>query len=245
MSGRIEYYLIPIKKITCNQPRSEYPEQRINDLAQKILATGVLLEPLVVVRSGSQSYSLLDGALNYHAAAKARELSPRDAEMVSAFVVESADLTATEEQLQILKSQVTPPLPPEPTAPVENAKKTVDTPNSRPDSEFLLSLIQSQDKKISQLVSAFEVSTQKQDKQVSQLISAFEVSIQKQDQQISQLISVIEALSSSKSDPKEPYQKLTINELKCLAQEHKLKVPSKAKKSQIIDLLIQKSIPPS
>ena len=236
MMKNIDFRLIPIEEVNYDKPNTQFPENEVDRLAQSILETGGLLFPLVVTPTGIESYKLLQGGLNYYAALKAQEKDPRAAEMVSAFVVESDDLAVTEAQLQILSGLTASPPPtsvsPDPDPPildlkppVDHIKTTVD--NSELSSELLLSLIQSQEKQLSQLVSTFEALTQSQEKRFSQLMN------------------VLEKLSASqgKADPPKSKPKLTKDALKQIAQKHGLKVSSKDTKDQIIELLRQNSIP--
>jgi len=80
------YYLVDVADIKPSKPASAFDQREIESLAQSILATGQLLSPLVVQENGPMDYSVLSGDLEYYAAARARQLDPRAAEMVSAFV---------------------------------------------------------------------------------------------------------------------------------------------------------------
>jgi hypothetical protein len=68
------------------------------------LESGGLLSPIVLKQTGPESYEVLAGDLEYHAAARAKELDPRKGEMVSAYVVPPQNQAAA-------VAQVTPATP--------------------------------------------------------------------------------------------------------------------------------------
>lgn len=120
-----EYYLVDVKSITSKTPRSAFKVDEIDKLAQSILSAGGLLSPLLLKQTGMESYEVLIGDLEYYAAARAKELDPRAAEMVNAFVVPN-DLTKTAlNQFDILKktsdSQAPASKSPETTPPQKSA----------------------------------------------------------------------------------------------------------------------------
>jgi hypothetical protein len=78
--------LVTVRDIQPQTSRAEHPPETIEQLARGILAAGGLARPLVVRQTGMESFALLEGELAYHAAARARELDPVQAEAVLAFV---------------------------------------------------------------------------------------------------------------------------------------------------------------
>lgn len=98
-----EYYLVDVKSITAKAPRSAFKVDEIDTLAQSILASGGLLSPLLLRQTGMESYEVLVGDLEYYAAARAKELNPRAAEMVNAFVVPNDLAETAVKQIEALK----------------------------------------------------------------------------------------------------------------------------------------------
>ncbi|KPQ32788.1 MAG: ParB-like nuclease domain [Phormidesmis priestleyi Ana] len=98
-----EYYLVDVKSITTKAPRSSFKVDEIDALAQSILSSGGLLSPLLLKQTGIESYEVLAGDLEYYAAARAKELNPRAAEMVNAFVVPNDLAETAVKQLEALK----------------------------------------------------------------------------------------------------------------------------------------------
>ncbi len=108
-----EYYLVDVKSITSKVPRSDFKVDELETLAQSILAAGGLLSPLLLKQTSIESYEVLAGDREYYAAVRAKELDPRAAEMVNAFVVPEESAEAAIEQFKALHetttSQANPP----------------------------------------------------------------------------------------------------------------------------------------
>lgn len=83
----MNFSLVDVKSITSNEPRSNFSEADLENLADIIIETGGIIRPLVVKVTGVESYTVVDGHCEYYAAVRAREKNPRQAEMVNAFVI--------------------------------------------------------------------------------------------------------------------------------------------------------------
>jgi ParB family chromosome partitioning protein len=79
--------IIPVKKITCNQPL-QFSDNELEKAAQSILESKGIINPVVVRRTSLKSYELVDGVFEYYAAARAREINPFQGEMITAFIIE-------------------------------------------------------------------------------------------------------------------------------------------------------------
>lgn len=99
-----EYYLVPLKQVTTSAQTTTSVEI-IDQLVQSRAAAGTFVQPVVVVRTGPQSYELVHGSAVYEAALKFKQLEPRLGEMVPAFVVEGGSLEAAKHQLELLGSK--------------------------------------------------------------------------------------------------------------------------------------------
>ncbi len=82
-----KYYLVDVKSITSKVARSSFKVDELEKIAQNILTSGGLLSPLLLKQTGIESYDVVAGDLEYYAAVRAKEINPRVAEMVNAFVV--------------------------------------------------------------------------------------------------------------------------------------------------------------
>jgi len=85
----INFSLVDVKSITSNEPRSNFAEADLENLADIIIEAGGIIRPLVLKAIGIESYTVIDGHFEYYAAVRAREKSPREGEMVNAFVIDS------------------------------------------------------------------------------------------------------------------------------------------------------------
>ena len=101
-------YLVDVSGITSTVPRSAFDADQVESLAQSILESGGLLSPIVLKQTGPESFEVLAGDLEYHAAARAKELDPRKGEMVNAYVVPPQNQAAAVEQVNRAKPTVRP-----------------------------------------------------------------------------------------------------------------------------------------
>lgn len=99
---KLQPSLVVTRKIEAATPRAAHETDKVEALAQLIVEAGALCHPLIVERSGVETYRLLEGELAYHAAARAKELDPLTAESVLAFVVEPEQGKALRRQLTML-----------------------------------------------------------------------------------------------------------------------------------------------
>ncbi|MBD2516746.1 chromosome partitioning protein ParB [Nostoc sp. FACHB-973] len=83
----INFSLVDVKSITSNEPRSNFAEADLENLADIIIETGGIIRPLVLKVIGMEIYTVVDGHFEYYAAVRAREKNPRQGEMVNAFVI--------------------------------------------------------------------------------------------------------------------------------------------------------------
>lgn len=96
------YYMVDVKSITSKVPRSKFKVDEIEKVAQSILASGGLLSPLLLEQTDAEAYEVVAGDFEYYAAVRAKEISPREAEMVNAFVIPSKTVEKAVEQFQAL-----------------------------------------------------------------------------------------------------------------------------------------------
>ncbi|MDY6940643.1 MAG: hypothetical protein SWY16_23665 [Cyanobacteriota bacterium] len=111
-----EYYLVDVKSITSKVARSEFDVAELETLAQSILEAGGLLSPLLLKQTDIESYEVLAGDREYYGAVRAKEINPRAAEMVNAFVIPAKLEDAATRQFSALHS-VSPTTTSEPAPP--------------------------------------------------------------------------------------------------------------------------------
>lgn len=106
--------LVTVRDIQPRTSRAEHPPETVELVARRILEAGALARPLVVRQTGLESFELLDGELAYHAAARARELDPVQAEAVLAFLATRDNEAELLQQLTLLSPQAEPGANPAP-----------------------------------------------------------------------------------------------------------------------------------
>lgn len=96
--------LITVKNTQSNLPRSSFPADDIEQAAQAILDAEGIINPIVVKRTGIESYEVIAGHFEYYAAVRAREINPRQGEMISAYIVGSDKEVAVKTQIELLRN---------------------------------------------------------------------------------------------------------------------------------------------
>ena len=98
----IRFYLVDVKDIVSDVDRSQFNETELEQIADKILATGCLVSPLLLKQTGLMRYEVLERHFEYYAAVRANEKDEKRllSGMVSAFVVKTPVETAARSQIQ-------------------------------------------------------------------------------------------------------------------------------------------------
>jgi hypothetical protein len=104
----IKCYFVDIKDISSDFPRSNFVESDLEQLANLILATDGLIRPLILIESGVEKYTVIEGHREYYAVLKAKEQNNSKVEMVNAFVINSSIQSSAIEQLKLLKQNRAP-----------------------------------------------------------------------------------------------------------------------------------------
>jgi len=95
--------LVAVKKITSLKPRSNFPDDELEQAANFILEAEGVINPIVVRRTSLQSYEVVDGDFEYYAAARAREIDPRKGEMIGVFIIEPENEESITKQVELLR----------------------------------------------------------------------------------------------------------------------------------------------
>ena len=112
------FLMVDVESIISSVPRSHYSEAELDRLADQVLETKGLLKPLILKKSGFETYEVVDGHLEYYAAVRASEKNPRQGEMVNALIIAEGSEAAAINQVKTIQKLTTPPY--------ENGKKTTD-----------------------------------------------------------------------------------------------------------------------
>ena len=106
----MDFFLVDVKSITPSKPVEQFDRAEVEKLADSILECNGLIKPLVLKPAGPESYAVIEGDMEFHAAVRAREKDPRKGEMVNAFVISPKAEEIVLNQLQTLQNPVlTPP----------------------------------------------------------------------------------------------------------------------------------------
>ncbi|WP_414562780.1 MULTISPECIES: ParB N-terminal domain-containing protein [unclassified Anabaena] len=95
--------LVAVKKISCTKPRSLFSDDELEKAAQSILESEGVINPIVIRRTSLKSYELVDGAFEFYAAARAREIDPRKGEMISVFIIEPENEEVLTKQVELFR----------------------------------------------------------------------------------------------------------------------------------------------
>jgi ParB family chromosome partitioning protein len=107
---RLSTSFVAVRKITSSTSSSDFDRDRIEGLAHQIVRSEGIIRPLVLNRTSLESYEVVDGHFEYHAAVRAREIDLRRAEMIAAYIIEAENNLVSDaiiEQINILKQPVT------------------------------------------------------------------------------------------------------------------------------------------
>ncbi|MDD3030752.1 MAG: hypothetical protein PHS57_10845, partial [Alphaproteobacteria bacterium] len=92
---------VDVASITPVGDRASFDQAKIEAMADEMLRVGALSEPLLVRRTGGDTFEVVGDGLRYWAAVRAREKNPKLGEMTSALIVDG-DAAAFEKQREIL-----------------------------------------------------------------------------------------------------------------------------------------------
>lgn len=107
--------LVEVRTLSSEQPRSNFNEQQIEEAAQLIVAAEGIINPIIVSRTGINSFQVIDGHFEYYAATRARELNLEIGEAIAAYIIEGDNEVIIKEQVAIFRksqqSKSTQPIP--------------------------------------------------------------------------------------------------------------------------------------
>ena len=95
--------LVEVKTVTSIESRSNFEEQKIEQAAQSIVAAEGIINPIVVTRTGINSFQVVDGHFEYYAAARAKEIDLAKGETIAAYIIEGENEAILKEQVAIFR----------------------------------------------------------------------------------------------------------------------------------------------
>lgn len=142
--------IVRVEKIAYSQPRTAFSETELDEAAQLILEIEGVVTPPVLLRTGTESYTLIDGEFEYYAALRAMEIDSRRGKRINAYLVESEDEKAVyQKQIEVFRQRKSMP-PPTPDLPPTQSPALTEAVDEKEDR--LVSL----EKTVSQLVAKHE-----------------------------------------------------------------------------------------
>ena len=95
--------LVEVRTVTSEQSRSNFDEQKIEQAAKLIVAAEGIINPIIVSRTGINSFQVVDGHFEYYAAARARELNLEIGEAIAAYIIEEKNEAIIKDQIAIFR----------------------------------------------------------------------------------------------------------------------------------------------
>ena len=95
--------LVEVRNITSDLPRSNFDEQKIEKAARLIIEAEGIINPIIVNRTGINSFKVVNDHFEYYAAVRARELDLAIAETIAAYITEPENETIAK-QVEIFRS---------------------------------------------------------------------------------------------------------------------------------------------
>jgi ParB family chromosome partitioning protein len=96
-----------VEEIICDQPASLFDSKEIEAAARAIIAAEGTINPIIVERIGIDSYQLIDGYFQYHAAIRAQEFDLEKGETISAYIIDQDNQEIIKQQLEIFRKPPT------------------------------------------------------------------------------------------------------------------------------------------
>ena len=96
--------LVDIDNISSPVPRSQFSEADLGNMAEKIIESGGLVQPIILKRTGIETCEIVEGHFEYYATLKATEIDPDRSDMIRAFIIEPDKEEVIKEQLELITS---------------------------------------------------------------------------------------------------------------------------------------------
>ncbi|MBP0021201.1 MAG: ParB N-terminal domain-containing protein [Cyanobacteria bacterium SBLK] len=199
---RLAPVFVPVKRI---QPpdiaRSEFSDDVIEKLANAILAVQGIVDPIILRRQGSEAYEIVEGALEYYAAARAREIDLRKGEMVGAFILEGEQEEALQEQVKLLRqsrSVAVPVVAPTPEPDRKGGETVSPSPVVISDNSQFESQLLGYHTRLTQIESRFEKRLAEMEQKDKENTQNFENRLKKLEKEKQESLPPVEALNMLK-----------------------------------------------
>jgi len=241
----MDFFLVDVKSITPSKPVEQFDRAEVEKLADSILECNGLIKPLVLKPAGPESYAVIEGDMEFHAAVRAREKDPRKGEMVNAFIISPKAEETVLKQLQRLQG-ATPA--PEYLIKHEDSSAQKDTESVSRKEDISFSQLLEEVKNINRKVEDLTSSLPSQFTKLMQLMERdFKESLNvcfkewenKQPLRVTQRKQAVSLDSLPAVLTQEVLSQLTWEQIKELAKQRKIKI--KGKRPEIEQLLLEKT----
>ena len=99
----INQSLVEVKSITSKEKRSQFNEQQIEEAARAIVEAKGIINPIILTRTGINSFEVVNGHFEYYAAARAKEIDIASAETIAAYILDGEN-EAINNQINIFRT---------------------------------------------------------------------------------------------------------------------------------------------
>lgn len=100
---KLQTKLVAVKRISSDLSRASFSAKEIEEAAHLILEVRGVINPIILRRTGLESFEVINGHFEYHAAVRAREISLVEGEMIQAIILEPENEAALLEQVNLLR----------------------------------------------------------------------------------------------------------------------------------------------
>ncbi|NJL89167.1 MAG: ParB N-terminal domain-containing protein [Coleofasciculaceae cyanobacterium SM2_1_6] len=100
---KLQTKLIAVKRINSSTARSSFSADEIEQVANLIVNAEGIINPIILRQHSLESYEVVDGHFEYHAAVRAKEISLLKGETVQAIILEPENEEILLEQVSILR----------------------------------------------------------------------------------------------------------------------------------------------
>ena len=108
---KTSHAVVMVEDIISSVPHTKFPPEALEKAAKAILNADGVITPPILLEKGIDSFEVIDGNFEYHAAKKASELDPIKGETINAFVVKGNN-EQIEEQIKIFRQPSATPSKP-------------------------------------------------------------------------------------------------------------------------------------
>ncbi|OKH23334.1 Rho termination factor N-terminal domain-containing protein [Chroogloeocystis siderophila] len=203
---KLSISLVAVKKIKSNIDASKFSEEELEQAANLILEAEGVINPLIIQRVSRDSYEVIDGDFEYYAAIKAKEKNPLQGEMIGAFIIDAESEDVIKKQVELIR---------------KHHKNQNEVPENYLKIEKKLNLLNELIKeKLSFLSGEMSLLLEKVNKVEEYLIESQKPKLTKKQK--------------NTVNTANDYASMTVPQLKEVAKEKGIRVPSKIKKDDLI-----------